>query len=79
MAKAGSSPLAIMATAGHRSFARTRRYLHLAGQTFKDDADALERRLLGEPSTEPSTDPGAPENILGELSDAAMRPQTSAS
>jgi integrase len=64
MAKAGSSPLAIMATAGHRSFSTTRRYLHLAGQTFQDDADALERRLLG---VESSTHLSAPEPISADF------------
>jgi integrase len=46
-AAAGSNPVAIMATAGHASMATTKRYLHLAGVVFKDEADALERRLLG--------------------------------
>jgi len=47
MAAGGSSPVAIMATAGHSSMATTKRYLHLAGVTFKGEADALEERLLG--------------------------------
>jgi integrase len=47
MAANGASPVAIMATAGHSSMATTKRYLHLAGVVFQDDADALERRLLG--------------------------------
>ena len=47
MAANGSTPVAIMATAGHASMATTKRYLHLAGVTFRDDAAALERRLLG--------------------------------
>jgi integrase len=47
MAANGSSPVAIMATAGHASMATTKRYLHLAGVTFKDDAATLEKRLLG--------------------------------
>jgi len=34
----------------------TKRYLHLAGTVFRTEADALERRMLGELSTEPSTD-----------------------
>jgi integrase len=46
-AAADSSPVAIMATAGHASMATTKRYLHLAGVVFKDEADAFERRLLG--------------------------------
>jgi integrase len=50
-AAAGSNPVAIMATAGHASMATTKRYLHLAGVVFKDEADALERRLLGSVET----------------------------
>src|SRR5262245_49691067 len=40
-------PRSRMATAGHRSMSTTRQYLHLAGVVFRDDADALARRLLG--------------------------------
>ena len=50
LAATGASPIAVMATAGHRSMATTRRYLHLAGVAFRDDAAALERRLLGGPA-----------------------------
>jgi integrase len=57
MAAGGSSPVAIMATAGHASMATTRRYLHLAGVVFADDAAALERRLLG--ATEPESVEGS--------------------
>jgi hypothetical protein len=32
--------------AGHRSMSTTKSYLHLAGVVFRDEADALERRLL---------------------------------
>jgi len=45
-AAAGSSELAVMAKAGHRSMSTTKAYLHLAGVVFRDEADALERRLL---------------------------------
>ena len=42
--------LELMTIAGHRSFATTKRYLHLAGRTFPAAATALEDRLLaGEP------------------------------
>jgi integrase len=75
LAAAGASPIAVMATAGHRSMQTTKRYLHLAGVTFQADADALERRLLGELST----DLGAPETISGDVSDGTMRPHASAS
>jgi integrase len=47
----GASPIAVMATAGHRSMSTTNRYLHLAGVVFRADADALERSLLGARTT----------------------------
>jgi integrase len=47
LAATGASPIAVMPIAGHRSISTTRRYLHLAGVAFRDDAAALERRLLG--------------------------------
>jgi integrase len=47
LAATGASPIAVMATPGHRSMSTTRRYLHLAGIAFRDEANALERRLLG--------------------------------
>lgn len=34
-------------SAGHRSMATTNQYVHLAGVVFRDEAEALERRLLG--------------------------------
>jgi integrase len=46
-AAAGSSPIAVMTKAGHSSMEVTKKYLHLAGVVFRDEADALERRLLG--------------------------------
>jgi integrase len=46
-AAAGEAPIALMARAGHRSMATTNLYLHLAGVVFRDEADALEARLLG--------------------------------
>jgi integrase/recombinase XerD len=47
-AAAGASELAVMAKAGHRSMSTTKTYLHLAGVVFRDEAEALEQRLLGE-------------------------------
>lgn len=47
LAATGASPIAVMATAGHRSMQTTKQYLHLAGVVFRDDAAALELRLLG--------------------------------
>jgi integrase len=44
MAAAGSSPIALMTTAGHRSMQTTNGYLHLAGVVFRDEAEALAAR-----------------------------------
>ena len=54
MAATGASPIAVMATAGHRSMSTTKQYLHLAGVVFRDEAGALERRLglVPNPGTE---------------------------
>jgi integrase len=57
---AGANPVALMTKAGHASMATTRRYLRLAGTVFPDEAEALERRMLGV-STNPSTNLSAPE------------------
>lgn len=71
LAAAGASPIAVMATAGHRSMSTTNRYIHLAGVVFRDDAGALERRLLGAPdpalSTGSSTDLTSPEPFSGDV------------
>jgi integrase len=46
-AAAGESPIALMTRAGHTNMATTKRYLHLAGTVFRDEAERLEDRLLG--------------------------------
>ena len=51
-----------MTKAGHADTATTKRYLHLARVVFRDEADALERRLGL--SNEPSTPPSAPQRTL---------------
>jgi hypothetical protein len=56
----GEAPIALMTRAGHRSMSTTKGYLHLAGVVFRDEADALERRLLGSP-VESSTDLSEPQ------------------
>ncbi|HEY1512318.1 MAG TPA: site-specific integrase, partial [Gaiellaceae bacterium] len=43
-AAAGSSPIAVMAKAGHANMATTQRYLHLAGVVFREEAEALAAR-----------------------------------
>ena len=52
---------AVMSKVGHANMATTQRYLHLAGVVFRDEADALERRLLG---TGVGTDRSAPKRHL---------------
>lgn len=51
-AAAGETPIALMARAGHRSMATTNQYVHLAGVVFRDEAAALEQRLLGTPNAD---------------------------
>lgn len=63
LALVGASPFAVMATAGHRSMQTTQRYLHLAGVSFREEQEALERRLLG--TVESSTRLAAPQPISG--------------
>jgi integrase len=63
-AAAGSSPIAVMTKAGHANMATTKRYLHLAGVVFRDEAEALEHRLLGGAGpVESSTDLSVPDRI----------------
>jgi integrase len=54
-AASGSNAIAVMTKAGHADMKTTRRYMHLAGVTFRDEADRLEARLLGS-AVELSTD-----------------------
>jgi integrase len=46
-AASGSNPIAVMTKAGHSDMKTTKRYMHLAGVVFRDEAERLERRLLG--------------------------------
>jgi integrase len=71
LAATGASPIAVMATAGHRSMQTTKQYLHLAGVVFRDDVSALEARLLG---VESSTDLSAPDPISA-CQDASVVPE----
>jgi len=61
-AAAGESPIALMTCAGHANMSTTKRYLHLAGTVFAEEAAALAERLLGA-STNPSTRLSEPEVI----------------
>ena len=67
-AAAGASPVAIMTKAGHASMNTTRVHIHLAGVVFRDEANALEARPLGEPSTRASTPVGRSERTYAHLS-----------
>jgi integrase len=51
---ANENPAKLMARAGHRSFATTKRYIDLAGQVFPEEAEALASLLLGTPAAESS-------------------------
>jgi integrase len=46
-AASGSSAIAVMTKAGHSDMRTTKTYLHLAETVFRDEAKALEDRLLG--------------------------------
>lgn len=54
-AAAGESPIALMTRAGHSNMSTTKRYLHLAGTVFRDEAARLEQRLLAGETVESST------------------------
>jgi len=73
-ALAGANPIAIMTKAGHANMATTKVYLKLAGIVFREEAEQLERRLLGV-STRPSTYLTAPKGSSG----AAIRPEKATS
>ena len=49
-AAAGTSPAALMARTGHSDFKTTQGYIDLAGETFRDEAELLEKRLFGQKS-----------------------------
>jgi hypothetical protein len=70
-----ASELVLMATAGHRSFATSRQYLHLAGRAFPNAAAALQDQLLAGtqlyPSDVISADPGASDPAPGAQVDTA--------
>jgi site-specific recombinase XerD len=52
-AVAGASGTAVQARAGHSSYATTQKYVHLAGQLFREESERAARRLWGEPVEEP--------------------------
>jgi len=50
-AAAGTPPEALMSRAGHSDYATTRRYVDLAGERFREEANRLEKRLWGNSGT----------------------------
>ena len=66
MAATGASPIALMATAGHRSMATTNTYLHLAGVVFRDEAAALAQRYNFVPTSGDLTEPDITGNGITE-------------
>jgi integrase len=50
-AAAGTAPEALMSRAGHSSITTTQRYIDLAGERFRAEADRLEVRLWGATGT----------------------------
>ena len=50
-AAAGTPPEALMSRAGHSDYATTRRYVDLAGERFREEANRLEKRLWGDSGT----------------------------
>jgi len=56
-AASGNAPLAIMKRAGHATFSTTQVYIDLAGEMFREEAERLERRLLGSPAPALDSEP----------------------
>jgi site-specific recombinase XerD len=67
---AGANAVALMTKAGHADMSTTKRYMHMAGVVFRDEADRLEARLLG---VESSTQVSASESIEHDLNRVVMR------
>lgn len=66
-AAAGMNAVALMTSAGHSDMKTTKRYLHLAGTVFRNEAAALEQRMLGGDPEELSTESTAsPSKVLTE-------------
>jgi integrase len=63
LAAGNASGPQLMAIAGHRSYATTKKYIDLAGVVFHDQAAALEQRLVGDVSTTVSTNIGASQPV----------------
>jgi integrase len=81
LAAVGAGGPKIMAIAGHRSYATTKKYIDLARMTFPAEMEALEQRMQGvrtpasraELSTESSTRLSEPQPISGDPSGSETR------
>ena len=62
-----------MTRAGHASYSTTRRYIDLAGERFREEAERLERRLWVGEGVESSGRKSAPSAPEAELSEAEKR------
>jgi integrase len=71
---AGTHPTALMARAGHSSFATTLIYLRLGGELFAEEAERLEERLWGDPGRKPryKTAPEAHTALAADPAKAAL-------
>ena len=69
----GESTFALMRRASHKNVATTQRYVDLAGVVFRDEADALEDRMLGGRKFYPS-EPTSPDLASPETAEASGFP-----
>jgi site-specific recombinase XerC len=73
-AATNSNPFAVMTKAGHKAITTTNAYIHLARQVFHDEAEALERRMLGGTKlyrSEPTSDDRAASDLSSQAGSAA--------
>ena len=70
----GESTFALMRRAGHKNVATTQRYVDLAGVVFRDEADALEDRMLGAGRKFYPSEPISPDLASPETAEASGFP-----
>jgi hypothetical protein len=77
-AASGSSPIAVMTKAGHSDMRTTKRYLHLAGVVFRDEAERLEQRYgLAAATDEPESVEDASRTDDSDRNGSASHPEPS--
>jgi integrase len=72
-AAAGTPPEPLMTRSGHSSYSTTRRYIDLAGERFREEAERLERRLWSAEGVEDSGRKPPPSTPESEASGAEKR------